>query len=203
MPKFLNIVSVLAALSLAGAAYAQDSTETPAADAATDTPAESADPGLSLGEEVAVEPYIREASGDWNLECLRTGTDEEPCQLMQELNGEDGTPIATVRMFRLKNGGEAEAGAMIAVPLETLLTAQLTIAVDSNPGKRYPFSVCDRLGCYARIGFRAEDIAEFKRGAKATLSIVPFVAPDQRVLVDMSLKGFTAGYDMVTEVEAQ
>ncbi|WP_323782441.1 invasion associated locus B family protein [Thalassovita sp.] len=203
MPKFLNIVSVLAALSIAGAAFAQDTAETPAADSAADTPAANTDPGLSLGEEVKVEPYIRETSGDWNLECLRTGTDEEPCQLMQELNGGDGNPIATVRLFRLKNGGDAEAGAMIAVPLETLLTAQLTIAVDGNPGKRYPFSVCDRLGCYARIGLRAEDIAEFKRGAKATLSIVPFVAPDQIVRVDMSLKGFTSGYDMVTEVASQ
>ncbi|MYM53945.1 invasion associated locus B family protein [Thalassovita mangrovi] len=189
MPKFLNILPVVAALSLAGAAFAQDAEQQPAAEPAT--------PGLSMGEQAQVEPYIRESSGDWQLECLRTGTDDEPCQLLQEMKGEDGGMLATIRLFKLEAGGEAEAGAVIAVPLETLLTAQLTLAVDGQQAKRYPFSVCDRLGCYARIGLRAEEIAEFKRGSKATISIVPFVAPNQQVVVDMSLKGFTAAYDKV------
>ncbi|MBR9649881.1 invasion associated locus B family protein [Thalassovita aquimarina] len=195
MPKFLNILPVIAALALTGAAVAQETAQQPAADPAA--------PGLSLGEQAQVEPYIRESSGDWKLECLSTGSDEEPCQLLQEMTAEDGGMLATIRLFRLENGGEAEAGAVIAVPLETLLTAQLTMSVDSNQPRRYPFTVCDRLGCYARIGLRSEEIAEFKRGSKATLSIVPFVAPDQRVNVDMSLKGFTAGYEMVTPTKIQ
>ncbi|MDX1780030.1 MAG: invasion associated locus B family protein [Thalassovita sp.] len=187
----------MATLGLSGAALAQDST----GQAATETP----DAGLSMGQEVQIgQSYIRESSGDWQLECLRTDADgTEPCQLMQEMNGADGTPIANIRLFRLKNGGDAVAGAVIAVPLETLLTAQLTLSVDGASTRRYPFSVCDRLGCYARIGLRSQDIDEFKRGAKATLTIVPFVAPDQQVTIDMSLKGFTAGYEMVTEANAQ
>ena len=197
MPKILNILSLMAALGLGGAALAQDSTG--------QTAAETADPGLSMGEDAKVgQSYIRESSGDWQLECLRTGTDgNEPCQLMQEMNGQDGSPIANIRLFRLKNGGDAVAGAVIAVPLETLLTAQLTLSVDGAATRRYPFSVCDRLGCYARIGLRSQEIDEFKRGAKATLTIVPFVAPDQAVMIDMSLKGFTAGFEMVTEADAQ
>lgn len=195
MPKFLKFLPVVAALSLGGAAFAQDTEQQPAAEPAT--------PGLSMGEQAQVEPYIRESSGDWQMECLRTGTDDEPCQLLQEMNGQDGAPVATIRLFKLEAGGEAEAGAVIAVPLETLLTTQLTLAVDGGQAKRYPFSVCDRLGCYARIGLRAEEIAEFKRGSKATISIVPFVAPNQQVVVDMSLKGFTAAYDKVMPTPGQ
>ncbi|MDP5348203.1 MAG: invasion associated locus B family protein, partial [Paracoccaceae bacterium] len=74
----------------------------------------------------------------------------------------------------------------------------LTITVDGAQPKRYPFSVCDRQGCYARIGLTAEDIASYKRGAAATVTLVPFVAPDERVEVKLSLSGFTAGYDKVT-----
>ncbi len=195
MPKFLKFLPVVAALSLGGAAFAQDAAQQPAAESAT--------PGLSMGEQAQVEPYIRESSGDWQMECLRTGTDDEPCQLLQEMNGQDGAPVATIRLFKLEAGGEAEAGAVIAVPLETLLTTQLTLAVDGGQAKRYPFSVCDRLGCYARIGLRAAEIDEFKRGSKATIAIVPFVAPNQQVVVDMSLKGFTAAYDKVMPTPGQ
>lgn len=195
MPEFMKILPLVAALSLSGAAFAQDSGDQPAI--------EAPEPGLSMGENAQMETYFRDGAGDWKLECLRNGAEEEPCQLFQEMKSPEGAPIATIRLFRLENGGEAEAGAVIAVPLETLLTAQLTMAVDGNSPRRYPFSVCDQLGCYARIGLRAEEIAQFKRGSKAVMSIVPFVAPDQRVAIDVSLNGFTAGYEMITAVKGQ
>ena len=53
------------------------------------------------------------------------------------------------------------------------------------------------MGCVARVGFTAEEIAAFKAGGKATMTIVPAVAPDKTVALDMSLKGFTAGFDAV------
>ena len=40
-------------------------------------------------------------------------------------------------------------------------------------------------------------MAQFKKGANATMTIVPFVAPDQKVELKVSLKGFTAGLDAV------
>lgn len=104
-------------------------------------------------------------------------------------------------MFRIDNGGQAAAGATVLVPLETLLTAQLTIAVDNAPGKRYNFVFCNPLGCASQIGLTNEDIEAFKRGSKATVSIVPAPAPDQVVALTMSLSGFTAGYDAVDVVK--
>lgn len=200
MNHFLTRISIVAALAVAGPAFAQDTTTTQQ----TETPAPApADPGLAMGETVADGPqagqtYVREVSGDWSVECLKVEEGEEPCQIFQTLTDGEGNQVANMRIFKLPAGGQAEAGALVAVPLETLLTAQLTITVDGAQPKRYPFSVCDRQGCYARIGLTAEDIASYKRGASATVTLVPFVAPDERVEVKLSLSGFTAGYDKVT-----
>ncbi|MDD9709156.1 invasion associated locus B family protein [Seohaeicola sp. SP36] len=200
MNHFLTRISIVAALAVAGPAFAQDTTTTPQ----TETPAPApADPGLAMGETVADGPqagqtYVREVSGDWSVECLKVEEGEEPCQIFQTLTDGEGNQVANMRIFKLPAGGQAEAGALVAVPLETLLTAQLTITVDGTQPKRYPFSVCDRQGCYARIGLTAEDIASYKRGASATVTLVPFVAPDERVEVKLSLSGFTAGYEKVT-----
>jgi len=199
MPNLLTRVSIIAAVALAAPAFAQDTTTAPA-----EAPAEQqtvpVDQGLAMGETVVDgpqigEPYIREVSGDWGLECLRVPEGEEPCQIFQTLTDEEDNQVANVRLFKIPAGGQAVAGALVAVPLETLLTAQLTITVNGGQPKRYPFSVCDRQGCYARIGLTQEDITAYKRGAAATVTLVPFVAPDERVEVMMSLTGFTAAYD--------
>lgn len=204
MSNFLTHVSLIAMLAFAAPAFAQDATPdtTPAPDAAPETTPAPADPGLAMGEEVTdgTQPgstYVREVSGDWSLECLRVEEGEEPCQLYQMMTDDEDNPVANIRMFKLPEGQQAVAGALVAVPLETLLTAQLTITVDGGQPKRYPFSVCDRQGCYARIGLTAEDVTAYQRGAGATVTLVPFVAPDERVEVDMSLSGFTAGFAMV------
>jgi len=203
MPNLLTRISIIAALAVAAPAFAQDTTQdTTTAPAEEQPAAPAADPGLAMGEDVqegapGVEPYIREVSGDWALECLRIPEGEEPCQIVQTLTDDEDNQVANVRMFKLPAGGQAVAGALVAVPLETLLTAQLTITVNGGQPKRYPFSVCDRQGCYARIGLTQEDITTYKRGAAATVTLVPFVAPDERVDVTMSLTGFTAGYDMI------
>lgn len=202
MTHLLTRISIIAALAVAGPAFAQDTT-TPQTDAPqTEAPA-PADPGLAMGETVTDGPqagqtYVREVSGDWSVECLKVEEGEEPCQIFQTLTDGEGNQVANMRIFKLPAGGQAEAGALVAVPLETLLTAQLTITVDGAQPKRYPFSVCDRQGCYARIGLTGDDIASYKRGASATVTLVPFVAPDERVEVTLSLSGFTAGYDKVT-----
>jgi len=200
MNHLLTRISIIAALAVAGPAFAQDTTVT--AQPTQEAPA-PADPGLAMGETVTDGPqpgqtYVREVSGDWSLECLKVEDGEEPCQIFQTMTDGEGNQVANMRIFKLPAGGQAEAGALVAVPLETLLTAQLTITVDGAQPKRYPFSVCDRQGCYARIGLTTEDVASYKRGASATVTLVPFVAPDERVEVKLSLSGFTAGYDMVT-----
>lgn len=161
--------------------------------------------GLALGEEVPSDDdrigatYIREEHGDWEVRCVRAAEGSDPCQLYQLLDDQDGNAVAEISIFGLPEGQQAAAGATVITPLETLLTAQLTIAVDSSPAKRYPYTFCAAAGCFARIGFTAAEVAAFRAGAAATLTIVPAAAPDESVELSVSLSGFTAGYNAVNE----
>jgi invasion protein IalB len=197
MYRKLQLLTLAALTALAAPLAAQD-TDEPAAEETTE-----AAPGedLSLGTTDMGSTYVQEEVGDWELQCIRTDQEEDPCTLYQLLNDQEGNPVAEVSIFRLPEGGRAEAGATVIVPLETLLTEQLRIAVDGGQGKLYPFSFCNPVGCYARIGLTASDVEAFKRGAVARLSIVPFAAPDQTVTLDLSLSGFTAGYDKVSVLQ--
>ena len=167
-----------------------------------------AGPGdLSMGEDAAApvadgEPqpgqtYVKEEHGDWDVRCVRTENDEDPCQLYQLLTDPDGNPVAEFSMFGLPEGQQAAAGANIITPLETLLTQQLTLQVDTGQSRRYPFTFCAANGCFARVGFTDDEVSAFKRGRNAVLTIVPAAAPDQQIKLDVSLSGFTAGFDAV------
>ena len=205
MSNPLFLLTAIAGLTVGGIALAQETTATEGADA----PAANADISvLDTGEPVNDaasndNTYVKATHGDWAVECLRVQEGPEPCQMYQLLKDENGGNVAEVSIFRLINGGQVEAGGTFVVPLETLLTEKLNVRVDSGQAKRYDFSFCTTVGCYARVGFTAEDVASFRRGNVANVTIVPALAPDQRVNVTMSLTGFTAAYDEITALEQQ
>ena len=162
-------------------------------------------PTLDLGQPVTAGPlpgerYSKQTFDAWELACIKTETDTDPCSLLQIMTDPENQPMAEFSLFRLAEGGQAMAGATVIVPLETLLPAQLTISIDGAPGKRYNYTFCNPIGCIAQIGFTEEDVQAFKRGATAVVSLVPAPAPDQRIDLELSLKGFTAGYDAVDVV---
>lgn len=187
-------------LGLAGfAATAQTTTEQPAADAATAeglSMGADAAPGMKTKETAAVgEVYLAGNFELWEHRCEKTEAGTDPCQLYQLMRDADGQAVAEISLFTLPAGGQAVAGATIIAPLETLLTQNLLIAIDDGKAKIYPFTFCFANGCVARVGFTAEEIDQFKKGGKATVTIVPAAAPETKVAVEMSLKGFTAAYD--------
>jgi invasion protein IalB len=140
--------------------------------------------------------YVEATHGDWEQRCFRTEDGSDPCQLYQLLKDAEGNAVAEISMFDLPaDSGQAVAGASIIAPLETLLTESLRLKIDTGAAKVYPFTWCAPIGCVARVGFTAEEVAQFKGGSKAVITIVPVVAPDQKVELDLSLTGFTAGYD--------
>ncbi len=212
MTRPLILLSLIAALG-AAPAMAQDDT---AADDAADTTAEDAAPAndganiggpLDLGEDANApaqpnqpQTYIKETFGDWALQCLEVADADDVCQMYQLLQESNGANVAEVSIFKLENGGRAVAGGTFVVPLETLLTAKLTVAVDGGQARRYDYSFCNPVGCYARVGFTQEDINAFRAGASAKVTLVPALAPDQKVSVDMSLSGFTAAFGEVSSL---
>ena len=194
----LRVIPFLAALAaLAPAVQAQEAApaeEAPAAEApAADTQFDLGDP-VEPDAPAAGQPYVREVFGDWAQRCLRQPDGPDPCQLYQLLNNADGTPVAEISLVPLAPGGEAQAGVIVVVPLETQLTEQLTLSIDGGAARRYPFDFCNAAGCVARFGLSGEQVDQFKRGAAGTMTIVPAAAPDQRIELRLSLTGFTAGF---------
>ena len=203
------LLSLMAALA-AGPALSQETTQN-AGESAQDTASDGTTNiggALDLGESVpnqqqpgAPETYIKETFTDWALQCIKVDAENEVCQMYQLLKESGGASVAEVSLFKLENGGRAIAGGTFVVPLETLLSAKLTIQVDNGQPRRYDYSFCSQVGCYARVGFTAEDISQFKAGAKAKVTLVPALAPDQKVEVEMSLSGFTAAFDSVSTLQ--
>ncbi|MFM2355732.1 MAG: hypothetical protein RLZZ528_1468 [Pseudomonadota bacterium] len=201
-----KLLALLAPLALAGTfAVAQETTTEPAAEPATDgTQQETAVGDLSMGTvegeggNGAGQQYVAETHGDWQLTCIKTEDGNDPCQLYQLLKDADGNSVAEVNMVALPPGQEAIAGATLVTPLETLLSENIRIGIDGGKNKVYPFTFCAAIGCVARVGFTAEEVEQFRSGSKATLTIVPLAAPDKTVVLDLSLKGFTAGFEAVS-----
>ncbi|MCF1710101.1 invasion associated locus B family protein [Tabrizicola sp. J26] len=195
--------SLLLALSLTlpvgNAAFAQ----TAPADAGGSAPAAGeAAPGsgLSMGSATQAPDgpgttYVEATFDSWEKRCIRTVDGSNPCQLYQLLKDDQGGPVAEFSMFAMPPGQQAAAGATIVVPLQTLLAPGITIAIDTNPARRYPMTFCAPPGCVARVGFTQAEVDAMKNGKSASLTIVPAMAPDQKITLNVSLKGFTAGFE--------
>jgi invasion protein IalB len=202
MTHLTKILSLAVVLGLAAPAFAQSTdadTETETTEQAESAP--RAD-GLAVGqqEQALGETYVRSEHGDWDLRCIRAPEgQQDPCQLYQLLEDQNGNSVAEINLFNLPEGDELAAGATIVTPLETLLTQQVRLSVDGSQPKIYPFTFCTQIGCFARVGFTDGDVATFKRGNEAMIVVVPAQAPDQRVELTVSLTGFTAGFDAVVE----
>lgn len=197
MRKLFLSLSILALTAIP--AFAQETTA-PATEQTTEdlSMGTTAAPAVLTKDTAKVgQGYLATSFDLWEQRCQKTEDGKDPCQLFQLLKDGDGNSVAEFSIFALPAGGKAAAGGIVVVPLETLLTEALTIAIDTSPAKIYPFTFCTVEGCVARVGFTAEEVEQFKKGTKATVSLVPAAAPDKRVSLDISLKGFTAGYEAV------
>lgn len=202
-------LSLLLCLAMTAPSFGQEATDpaattetTPQGDAATGT-------DLSLGTEVAGadgpgSTYVAASFESWDQRCVRAAEGGvDTCQLYQLLKDEKGNAVAEISLFGLAEGQEAAAGATVIAPLETLLTEGLLLQIDAAKPKAYPFTWCSPIGCVARIGLTAAEVEALKKGNKVTLTIVPVVAPTEKVLLDVSLAGFTAGFTAVNDVNAK
>ena len=200
MPAFPKTLTLLLALGLAAPLAAQEATDATGTEPAAEATAEQPVSPAVAREPAADEPYVKESFGDWQLRCVKVAEGAEPCQLYQLLEDkETGNPIMEITLLALPEGSEAVAGATVIVPLETLLTQKLNVTIDNGKTKRFDFTFCAEVGCVARMGLTADDLAAFKKGNVATLTVVPVADPSRTVDVELSLSGFTAGFDAVSK----
>ncbi len=155
-------------------------------------------------EPVADKPptdVVYEIHGDWQVRCA--ADDPKNCFLYQLGKDEAGNPIAEFNLVQLQNEGQAVAGITIVTPLGTNLGRGLKWNIDSGKSRTYPYSWCAQVGCFARFGMTGDQVAGMKRGATGFLTLSSIQKPDTEVVLSISLTGFTAAYDTLTEVVAQ
>lgn len=167
------------------------------APAATDAPATPAEPQVGAY-------YVSKTFDSWQMRCIKTENDADPCELYQLMKDAEGNSVAEITLIPLANGGQAAAGATVVSPLETDLQQGIALKIDSGAPKAYPFNFCAPVGCVSRVGLTADELAALKRGNAATVSVLPYGAPKESVVnLALSLKGFTAAYaELETEVAA-
>lgn len=210
MNKFLMALPLCTAMLFGGAAFAQDTGTASEGSTTTQEQPKPQEPNiadqLSMGEDGSKDPemgkpFTKETIGKWEMRCIKFEDGKEPCQMYQMMDDGQGNPVAEISIFRLPDGNKAKAGATVIVPLETSLPQQLLLSVDGGKPRRYPYAFCNPVGCYVRMGLTEADVNALKRGNEAQMTIVPALAPDQKVVLKMSLDGFTASYDKASVVD--
>ena len=209
MTRLTHTLALLFCLAGSSASFGQEAAAPADPAATTDAPVAATGTDLSLGTEVGGNTgpgstYVAASFESWEQRCVRApegGVDT--CQLYQLLKDAKGNSVAEITLFGLPDGQEAAAGATVIAPLETLLTEGMLLQIDTGKPKAYPFTWCSSIGCIARIGLTSAEVDALKKGNKVTLTIVPVVAPTEKVLLDVSLKGFTAGFAAVNDANAK
>lgn len=202
LPRMAAILA-LAGLAIGPLNAQEDGATAPQAEPETPQTQPGPDPAQPSGEttgdaaNAVGRSYVAETFTDWQQRCIRTESGDDPCQLYQLLRDDNGNAVSEISVFALPEGQQAEAGATIITPLETYLPAQLSLQIDSGETRRYQFDFCAQQGCFARVGLTEAEVNAMKRGNVATITIVPFAAQDQQIELEVSLSGFTAGYDAV------
>lgn len=170
------------------------------------------EPGVDDGPQEG-EAYVAERFTDWTLTCIRTNIGNDPCRFMQALENEEGGRIAQVAIIPLPGEERIPAAMVVETPLGTLLRVPrseaelggpggLRMQVDDGDLMIFQFSFCNVGGCVAEIGMEPPLVEAFRRGSIAEITIWSSEAPDLPVVLPLSLMGFTAGFDRVSEIAA-
>lgn len=144
------------------------------------------------------QPYLGSNEKDWDVICIKSDQETDPCEIRQLVLDQNKDPMIEITLERISGQQGAVAGATVIVPLETILTVPLTLAIDGAKGKQYPYTFCNSVGCIARIGLTQSDVDAMKRGKMAELSLSHLTVSDRLVTIPVSLSGFTAAYDKAT-----
>jgi len=149
------------------------------------------------GEPQKPQPYIKETNKDWNLKCIAPQNSTERCEANQLIVNDKKQPVAEISIFKLSDNQVAEAAATIIVPLETILSEGLILAIQDLEPKKYQFKFCNSLGCYSQIGLTKEEVEALKNKEKASIYLKHISSGDQQVIIPISLAGFMKTFSKV------
>ena len=145
------------------------------------------------------EPYIKERFENWSLKCIKPVNSIERCEANQIIFNQKQQPVAEISIIKLPKGQVAAAAATIIVPLETILSEGLVLAIQELEPKKYQFKFCNSLGCYSQIGLTDDEVEALKRKEKASIFLKHISSGDQQIVIPMSLDGFTKTFSSVIQ----
>ena len=168
-----------------GAAPKDDAEQPP-----TRRPTSTAAPASSAGGQQSKE-------GAWNVACDAEGKN---CAMAQIGNDSNGTPVLEMVIRKLTEPlevGERTAIAVLDVitPLGVVLTEGLAVTIDNGQQESAPYQICTEQGCLVREPIDNDLVNRFKRGNKATISVV--AANQGEVSASISLNGFTKAFGLL------
>ena len=146
-----------------------------------------------------IEPYIKEKFENWTLKCIKPLNSAERCEANHIIFNQEQQPVAEISIFKLPKDQIAAAAATIIVPLETVLSDGLILAIQELEPKKYQFKFCNSLGCYSQIGLTDDEVEALKKKAKASIFLKHISSGDQQIVLSMSLAGFTKTFSKVTQ----
>ena len=150
-------------------------------------------------ESQKIEPYIKERFENWTLKCIKPLNSVERCEANQIIFNQKQQPIAEISIFKLPRDQIAAAAATIIVPLETVLSEGLILAIQELEPKKYQFKFCNSLGCYSQIGLTDDEVKALKKKEKASIFLKHISSGDQQIVIPMSLAGFTKTFSKVIQ----
>ena len=145
------------------------------------------------------EPYIKERFENWSLKCIKPVNSIERCEANQIIFNQKQQPVAEISIIKLPKGQVAAAAATIIVPLETILSEGLVLAIQELEPKKYQFKFCNSLGCYSQIGLTDDEVEALKRKEKASIFLKHISSGDQQIVIPMSLDGFRKTFSNVIQ----
>lgn len=142
----------------------------------------------------APSPDELEQFGDWEVYCPQGGGE---CLMAQLGSDSAGSRVLEVNIRKLPEPLEVNDEVAIAVldvivPLGVVLTAGLSIAIDSAEPEFAPYQICLEQGCLVREPIAEDLVNRFRKGGQATVTMVG--ANEGDVQSQISLKGFTAAF---------
>ena len=159
----------LTALSLAGPALAQDTTQ----------PAET----------------VKATHGAWEVVCSTEKPDQ--CRMRQIGSTADGKKALIVHVGKLKDaktedGKIIPAAVRITTPLGSILRAGVKIQIDTSEPQTAAYEVCIPSGCIVSDAISEEYLGRLKSGTVLKMSFN--ILQQGPVTVDISLQGFTKAF---------
>ena len=151
---------------------------------------------LTVSAEEADNLSIDDAmAGD--LKCIAPQNSIERCEANQIIFNDKKQPVAEISIFKLSDNQVAEAAATVIVPLETILSEGLILAIQDLEPKKYQFKFCNSLGCYSQIGLTKEEVEALKNKEQASIYLKHISSGDQQVIIPISLVGFMKTFSKV------